>query len=279
MNRQMMCLGLFSSMAACGGVRDLRPPNVRGDALPAATEHRGKEAVEAMLSAHGGLDRWRDFNFVSARASDEWYNTLYWRLLAPYRDNPEWVAVAAYVHDFPNARVQFLGGKNEGEVWVSRGDQIWRKNVDEEAKVIHVDDKGIFTTFAHGFAYWPTMPFALATADSVAYVDTGEWEGRRYDRVLVSWDGLAPKPDIDQWILWIDVETKQLDRVWFTIRRVGRRAQGGYNLRHYQWVQGLKVPTVLEALLKPDGRPLHVYTYEDIEFSRRVDDGFLRSVR
>ncbi|MEO0813923.1 MAG: hypothetical protein AAFY60_13735, partial [Myxococcota bacterium] len=96
------------------------------------------------------------------------------------------------------------------------------------------------------------------------------WEGRSFDRVLIGWGGLEPSSRSDQWDLWVNRESKLLERVWFTIRMAGDDAVAGYNLRNFITTQGLTVATRYEGLLDLDDTPLHTYQYRDIDFSHRA---------
>ena len=266
-------------LAACSsGLSDIRPDALKSAPPTSQSVARGNALLAEMFEAHGGLWRWRSFNFVTAKVSDEWFNSLFWTLAAPYTENPEHVAVAAYTHEFPNARVEFTGGKNAGLVWVADRDTIVRKVPSEAPERVKTADDGIFTSFVHNFAVWPTFPFILASVDRAAYIGPDEYQGQRYEKVLVSWGTLGPQAKTDQWILWINAESKRLERVWFTIRVAGEDAVGGYNLKAFKTVQGLSIATVCEGIIGLDEAPLHTYVLTDIEFSNRVRSDLLSVV-
>lgn len=251
------------------GLADIRPEPLRVAPPTADSEAKGQRLVREMLDAHG-LETWQTFDFVHARAADEWFNALFFALGAPYTENPEHVVVAAYTQRFPSARVEFTGGDNAGQVWVVDGDRIRTKAEGEAVETQRTADDPFFAAFVHNFPLWPNMPFLLASADRATYLDEATWEGRTYDRVLISWGDYAPQADVDQWILWVNRDTRLLERVWFTIRLAGEDQVGGYNLREIRDVQGMKIATVAEGLLGLDEDPLHTYTYRDIRFSNRV---------
>ena len=251
---------------------DIRPERLRAKTPSEAEQTQGRSAMTAMLKTHG-YDAWKRYNFVHAKAADEWFNSLYFTLGAPYTENPEHAVVAAYTQRFPDARIEFTGGKNAGHVWAVGGDRIRIKRPGEETKAQVTQDDAFFAAFVHNFPLWPNIPFQLATATHVTYLDSAKWEGKTFDRILIGWGGFEPSERTDQWILWVNQDTHILERVWFTIRLAGQSQVGGYNLREIKAIQGMKIATVCEGVLDLEDGPLHTYTYRDIEFSRRrVED-------
>ena len=258
-----------TTVSCAAELSDIRPEAIRPRNPSADRQTQGRNLLAEMFEAHGGIDRWRQFNFVTAKVSDEWFNSLFWTLAAPYTENPEYVAVAAYTRTFPHGRIEFTGGRNAGETWVADGDVNHRKALGESPEVVATADDGLFASFVHNFLVWPNFPFILASADRVAHVGSEQWRGQRYEKVFISWGDFGPQADVDQWILWINAESNMLERVWFTIRLAGKDAVGGYNFKEFEEVQGLKVATVCEGVLGLDDDPLHTYVLSEIEFSNR----------
>lgn len=269
MKRAIFLLTALS--AGCAGMADIRPESLKAAPPSPSAESLGRRLVSGMMDAHGGLDRWRSFNFIHARAQDEWFSKLFFALAAPYTENPEQVVLSAYTQKFPSARIEFPGGKNAGHTWVVEEQTIRMKEPNFPPQSKSEADDRFFATFVHNFLLWPNVPFLLATADKAVHIGEAQWEGRSYDKVLIAWGDYAPQANSDQWILWINQESHLLERVWFTIRMAGERQVGGYNLREFHDVQGMKIATVYEGLLDLDDDPLHTYTYSKVEFSNRQE--------
>lgn len=269
-HRIMALCALCLSLGACGGgLADIRPDALKVDGAPTSQQsERGRAIIERMARAHG-IDTWKTFNFMTATSEDEWFNAFFYAVAAPYTENPERARVASYIHQFPHARVEFLAGENASEVWTVKGRALKRRKASEDVESFEQKDDALFAAFAHNFLLWPNVPFHMATADQWAYLDTKSWEGRTFERVLLSWKTLKPQADIDQWIVWVNTSTHLMERVEFTIRLSGEGQLGVYNLRGFKDVQGMKVAHVYEGLLELEDEPLHTYTYSDIEFSQR----------
>ena len=148
-----------------------------------------------------------------------------------------------------------INAMNARTVWVARGEQIFRKAPGETVEVVGNSDDGLFTAFVHNFLVWPSFPFILASADHIAHIGEDTWQGRRYEKVLVSWRDFAPQAKVDQWILWINADSKLLERVWFTTPLAGDDAVGGYNFKEFRQAQGLRIATVFEGVLELDEPP------------------------
>ncbi len=277
MKRLIITLGLVLSSACSGGLADLRPEMMQASSPDSAAIERGRTLLQRMYDAHGGLERWEQFNFVHAKASDEWFNSLFWALASPYEENPEHVFVASYTQQFPHARLEFPGGDNAGHTWVVKGNRLTTKEPSAPSEAEALRAAALKATFIRNFLLWPNVPFQLATADHAIYVGEGKWDGKNFDRVLISWGSLEPNTETDQWELWINKDTQLLERVRFTIRMFDESAVAGYNLKEFKTIQGLTIATVYEGLADPDDEdPLHTYTFSDIEFSRRQDADLMR---
>ena len=163
-------------------------------------------------------------------------------------------------------------------MWGARGDAIATKSPGEDAKTVKTIDDGLLTSFVHNFLVWPTFPFILSSADQAAYIGSEAYQGQRYEKVMVSWGTLGPQASTDQWILWINAESNLLERVWFTIRLAGESSVGGYNLKNFKTVQGLRIATVCEGVLGLEEEPLHTYVLSDIEFSNRIRTDLMTAV-
>lgn len=257
------------------GTADIRPDSMK-ESPP--KEAQAEQLVRSMEKAHG-IEEWRRYNFMQAYAYDEWFNILFYKIAAPYTENPENVFVSAYTHEFPTSRVELLAGKNKGETWVAEGEMLYRKSPGKEADSWNYMDKGLFASFVHGFPIWPNVAFIFQSADKFAYLGEESVDGRLHHKVFVSWGTFEPHKEIDQWILWIDAETSVLKRVWFTIRAAGKGQEGGYVIRKTKAVQGMVIPVEVDAHLKFDKDPLHTYVYRDVVFSKRKRVSLLDGIR
>ncbi|MEL7005100.1 MAG: hypothetical protein AAFN93_20525, partial [Bacteroidota bacterium] len=61
-------------------------------------------------------------------------------------------------------------------------------------------------------------PFRVLQADIIQYAGTEEYNGITYDLVFATWDKQEPHKEHDQWLLYINPNTKMVDLVNATIR-------------------------------------------------------------
>lgn len=256
-------------LTACASTADLRPPELVASPPSTTDETRGREVLNAMVDAHGGIERWKAFNFVHAKVSDAWFSKMIFALVVPFADNPEYVILSAYTQRLPDGRLEFPGGENAGHTWVIRGDEFITKAPGEAPVTERLADDAIRSLLSMNFLFLPGMPFYLHTADRVSSLGRETIDGRVYDKIFLSWGDYAPQTNIDQWVVWVDAETHLLSYVHLTARQAGMSQQ--FVLRAYDYVdaQGLQVASKYDGIPEFGDDPLHTYAYEDVEFSQR----------
>ncbi|MEL6546708.1 MAG: hypothetical protein AAFQ82_18930, partial [Myxococcota bacterium] len=132
-----------------GGLADIRPASLQNAAPSPKSVDKGRAILAQMLEAHGSIERWQTYNFLHAKASDEWFNSLFWTLAAPYSENPEHVVVSSYIHKFPSGRIEFPGGDNQGHTWVVKNQYLMRKTPRAKPKKTNLQDEKLLATFVH----------------------------------------------------------------------------------------------------------------------------------
>ncbi len=143
-----------------------------------------------------------------------------------------------------NARLEFIGGERAGEVW---GIQNWVTYTAREGALQFKPDKDI--------AFWlPTMqyfleaPFRLTSADVLFYAGDATARGQHYDLVFASWGTQEPQSDVDQYVLWINRSTGQLDFLQYTVRDMFPFVTGIMHYGDFKEAGGLVLPHRLTAV-------------------------------
>ena len=142
-----------------------------------------------------------------------------------------------------------------------------------EAPRFHeVDDQDDDAQFmVPAVVYLLELPFRILEAPVVAYLGTEELYGREVDRVFASWSE-EPNRRNDQFILWIDRETKLLTMAEYTVRDQLRFARGTSTFTRYMRTGGLVVPGRMAVNVRPRENHEHTYTHRMVLWNWRFDD-------
>ncbi|MBX2828904.1 MAG: hypothetical protein KTR22_12130 [Flavobacteriaceae bacterium] len=114
-----------------------------------------------------------------------------------------------------DGQVEYLEGRKENKI---HGLQSWQgyytKNADETVKECNSK------RYSWGLAtyhYLIEAPMRLLNAEIIKYAGERTVNGNDYDLVFVSWGSEAPNKEHDQWLLYINKETKFIDMTEVTI--------------------------------------------------------------
>lgn len=193
------------------GLSDLRDPEVLR-----ATERdraRGRQLLEAAAERQGRA-AWRRYRVLEVVGVDRWPEQGPWWPQIDQR-----VSLEQLLGTF-TSRARLLDGPRAGEIW---GVQAWRsyQRASDEAPASIPAERHLMATF-----YLPTLHYfnelVFRLLDASLIVDAGERSlgGRAYDRVFVSWGASQPRPDADQYVLWIGKASGLVEKAHYTVRDV-----------------------------------------------------------
>jgi len=203
-----MGLGGFALTLGTGHA-DLRTEAVRNPSRD--SERRGRELVERLAERHG-LAAWKRHRTMEVLARDSWPGGGPWWPEAKQRFRTQ-----ALLGTF-TSRAELLDGRGRGELW---GLQAWAPYKRKAAETVPVflskPDRAI-TFYLPTLQYFNELPFRLRSAPIVRYAGEARHRGRSYHRAFVTWGGPEPRPEHDQYVLWIDEATGLLGMVRYTLR-------------------------------------------------------------
>jgi len=235
---------LLSSCVNIFKLADLTPK----DSPSNLQENLARTVLQAMGEAHG-ISNWEKIDTYSINFSDDWYGFV-GKNAHPYKESNVKMKMD-YVHGTYDGRMRFIDGKKKGEIW---GLQSWHayKVIDDE--MTFKRDKNI-EFFLPTYQYFIELPLRIQEATALSYVGSREVEGKSCEGVLASWNTLDPQKEIDQYLLWIDKETKMLVKVEYTIRDAYKFVSGSTLYQNYKDFNGLKLAMdmpVMSNLVKKD---------------------------
>ncbi len=170
-----------------------------------------------------------------------------------------------------DGQVEYLEGRNKGEAY---GLQSWQTYKIKNDEIELTNDKRRSWGLS-SYHYMLEGPYRLLNADIIRYAGTSTFEGKDYDLVFVSWHKAEPQKEYDQWLLYINKNTKFVDMSNLTIRDFfmpfpPNMAEGTVRyLNRKKTSSGIYFPeSLVIQLLDPKKEKKHVYriTLDNYQF-------------
>jgi len=251
----LAALGLGGFALTLGtGHADLRTETVRYPAPD--SERRGRELLEQLAERHG-LAAWKRRTTMEVVGRDSWPGGGPWWPEATQRFRTQ-----ALLGSF-TSRAELLDGRGRGELWGLQAWAPYRKSPADRVPTFLSEPDRAITFYLPTLQYFNELPFRLRSAPVVRDAGEAHHRGRGYQRVFVTWGGPEPRPEHDQYVLWIDQQTHLLSMVRYTLRdgvvwmpRVQARLfrsvmLGTMHYEDYRDVDGVMLPFVQTVVLPP----------------------------
>jgi len=276
-------LGLLVAVAAVwlatAGYADLRTEPILRRGLDPKLVARGRRLLDMAARAHG-LEAFRRHDTFESVATDSWRSDGPW-----WPENPQRFRAQRRLGTF-TSRVELIGGPGAGEIW---GIQSWAAyKAKGGAPPRFAPDRAI-EFYLPTLQYFDELPFRMLDAPIALDAGEGRYLGSSYDRVFVTWGSPEPHAEHDQYVLWIDPDTRLIAAVRYTLRDAVPMstpllrpvmkvfAAGTIHFRDYRRVDGVMVAFEQTVTLAPpeDTRlPLTRSFFHRLVVERARFDGF-----
>ncbi|MBL8018552.1 MAG: hypothetical protein JNM27_02720 [Leptospirales bacterium] len=247
--RQILFFSILLTQAvSC--LADIRPRALVAHSPSAAEAKHGRELLSGVVKRWGGSDHWSSAGAMVAELGDHWPAGPARMMAMPWPQSGQPVRLSWQIGT-DNARLEFSGGERAGEIW---GIQNWATYTIKDGVLKFKDDKTI-TFWLPTIQYFIEAPFRLGSADVLFYAGEGKARGQEYDLVFVSWGTAEPQSSIDQYLLWINRATGQLDFMQYTVRDMYPFVTGVMHYQDFRPIGSLTLPHRLTAAkgLETDG--------------------------
>jgi hypothetical protein len=256
------------SLQSCA-IADLRTEELKNQNYQKSDEDKGRAILKAAWKAQG-MDQLQQFETYEVIAQDHWKGMLgamgnVW----PVNQTSMRMRFAVGTFD---SQVEVLEGKKEGFL---AGQQSWNYYEKEDGKIEFKEklDKRISFGLS-AYQYFFELTDRLMRAPIVVYAGETEFEGKKYDMVLASWETIEPHKGHDQYRLWINKETKMLDVVENTVRANylpgAQHLYGSTQMKDYRKINGIYIPFELTVDLnepsKKETKYVHRLTVKEFQF-------------
>lgn len=218
--------------------------------------------LQKMSAAHG-LSNWEKHSKYSVKIEDTFFGTLN-KAISPYQ-NGHMSGTLSLDYTNWDGQLVFESGQPKGTVWEIKNDSYILQKPEKEPKTgNHKDVKFWIPTYK----YFIELPKRLQEGTVSATLPVGTYEGKTYDRVIFSWNKLTPQKELDQYVIWIDQNTKRIALVQYTIREIGKIFSGLAEMHDYKIVNGILIPFSMRVKPKLDAKGyMHRMEIKEVKFT------------
>lgn len=232
-----LLLALF--LTSCK-LSDLRSPEIKTEMAAENSERRARHLLHDMTVAHKN-EQWAKYETYEVDFKETFFKL---KFAAPFKKGTG-NAKIAYVTDSYDSRLTFVDGKQAGEAWGHVDWASWKMKKGGERKWKH--DKQV-KFWLPTYQYFIQFPMKILEADFIRYAGSKEVDGKKCEVVFVSWKTDEPQKDIDQYLVYLDAETKRIHALEYTVRGAGGWFHGACMYKEYFEVKGVPIPKTMAVL-------------------------------
>ncbi|MEM9933360.1 MAG: hypothetical protein AAF824_07100 [Bacteroidota bacterium] len=233
---------------------------------------KAQQLMKEMGKAHN-IHLWDSIGTYTVIYKDEFYGFV-GNQGNPFKEADVTLSLDYLAGEF-DGQLTIESGKEKGTTW---GIQDWKTYQLENGAAILKKDKNM-QFWIPTYQYFVELPSRIQETTALEYVGSREINGTKVEGVLASWNQVEPQKDIDQYILWIDAETKRIVKVDYTVRELYRFISGAAYFNEYRNYNGIILPSELPVesnLVK--GGFLHKMSIVNFK-SEQVDVSALRPLK
>lgn len=251
---------------------DIRPTSFRNTHISDIAINRGRELLREVESAHG-LEQWQRRTTTDILAVDDWIDLMGNIFINPFPNSRQEIRIQL-LNGTWNSRLEIIEDSNTKEVW---GLQSWSSyKIHRGKKPVFKPDKDV-EFFLPTYQYFFEFPFRIMSAEIVVDIGESQYNGNTYNRVFATWKSLEANSEVDQYIVWIDKDTRLIRRIKYTIREKGDFFMGATNYENYTLVDSIMIPHRLDIhAIMPGGIEIlmHKVIVEEVRFDTIQEDEF-----
>lgn len=205
-----------------------------------------------------GVISTQGFHMLESKNTFEFTATDYWPGLIGNMVKiwPDQKTTIKFRHNFNtfDGTGLFLNGEKEGDLIGIQSWNYYEKSKDnEEIKTYETEKKKKLAFGLVIYHYFLELPYRLNQAPIKRYYGQKTKNGITYDLVFASWLSEAPNSDHDQYIVWINTQTKLIDYCVYTLRDnknpITRKKHGSIAYQDYRNIDGFMVPFNMPIML------------------------------
>ena len=131
--------------------------------------------------------------------------------------------IESVISDSVIVSVEFLNGSDSGTVWGVDHSGAYKIELGKEKEYEEYWESEILSTYAAMFQIRPL----ISNAPRAVYLGKKHSHGENYDLIMVTYaESFKPDSRYDQFVVWINDQSKKLEKIEMTLRRFGKTASG-----------------------------------------------------
>jgi len=242
---------------------DLRPDYL-GDKIAEKDFVKGKILVEEIEEAYGGKENWLAHKTGTYIQTANWYDDKFG--VANWDSLPQRFQMTSILGT-DDSEFTLLNGVNKGQIWGVKNQKSFQKKSDQIEFISHprYQQKLIYKN------YWFQFPFRFSEAPIIAYAGEAMVNGENYDLLYATWGTEKANCEYDQFILYVDKETRRVEWLNFTVREKANFFKITAEFSNFKTIDGITLPFSQYVTWGKPGKTawkLHENQYESISFGK-----------
>jgi len=210
---------------------DLRSGRPVGD-FSIDDQNKGREILK-QVALKGGYDPSNNYTQLDVTLIDHWPLTIL-RLLTPLRSNHQKLHFIFGLKEI-DVLMSYLDGPGAGDALGIKDGKVFETT---QGRTVYKNSDSIEVYCLHVRRYF-LWPYVLAKMPVVAFLGEGKKFGLSYDLVFTGLSTKKANHQEDQYVLWVNQQTHQVDFIEFTFRHFLNSYKGIVSYQDYRDAQGI----------------------------------------
>lgn len=245
------------------GTVDIRTETAKNE----LNEKKARVLLEEMANAHQ-ISNWAGLETYSVLFEDQFYGEM-GDMGNPFKEDSVRFLLT-YIPNTFDGMLQFLSGERFGYLW---GLQSWKSYIIHPSRGLKFKNSNDITFWLPTYQYFLEFPFRIQKANALTYAGEQTIDGIDCEGIIASWNTTAPQRDIDQYLVWLDKETKRIVKLEYTIREAYNFLRGAAYFQEYKNFDGIILPTKMpvESNLVEEGflHEMRIFEFEKNPLSQK----------
>ena len=241
---------------------DLSTDNVRNQDTQPGLREKAIRIYERSLNARGEFKTYKSFHSIRLRGTDLWRSSFV-RFFTPVTEQEQKFEVVFATKGNEISYI-FLNGTREGQAIGIENGKTYR--VIEKEK--EFSDSSKIRIYLEPLTHYFQWPYKLFESPLLLYAGEDNIANQSYHLIFASSGGVAASPEHDQYVVYVNKKTHQVDYIDFTLRSLFQSYKGTLHYRDFRTVQNLVVPFFIGASNSVESQDfVHEFLFSEIQFN------------
>lgn len=267
MKKKWKIIGIILGILLIGGLwfiltpTDIRPTYL-GDKIAEKDFTKGKALLKEMQNAYGGMDNYLAQKTGTYAQIADWYEDKMG--ISGWDELPQQFQMTSILGT-DDCEFTLLNGPNKSQTW---GVQDWKSYQNKNGQKDFVRNEKYHHKLIYK-NYWFQFPFRISEAPIIAYAGESTVKGKTYDLLYATWGSEFANEEYDQYVLYLDKETRLVEWLNFTLREKANFAKITAQFTDFKSINGIVSPfSQYISVGNPEspGPKVHENRYQWIQF-------------